>query len=178
MIVLINGSFGSGKSTVARILRNQFAGSVLYDPEWAGLLLRHPARLLKLEGSGTDDFQDIRLWRRSVIYGARLFRFPFSGPLIVPMTFTERGYFDEVVDGLRNRDSNVRMFCLRASLRTIKDRLRQRGDEEDGWLARRIVECSVAHRDPHFGEPIETEQRSANDVAMEIAARIRGASSN
>src|SRR5512138_3370911 len=112
MIVLINGSFGSGKSTVAQLLRDHFSGSVLYDPEWVGLLLRHPARILKFEGAGTDDFQDMPLWRRSVIFGARLFRLPFGRPLIIPMTFTERRYFDEVVGGLRKVDSNLRVFCL------------------------------------------------------------------
>jgi len=178
VIVLINGSFGSGKTTVARLLRYQFPGSVLYDPEWAGLLLRHPSGLLKLEGSGTDDFQDIRLWRRAVIFGARLFRLPFARTLIVPMTFSDRNYFDEVVDGLRRLDANVRIFCLKATLATVKERLRRRGDHENPWLARRIVECSVAHCDPHFGELIETERRSAIEVANDIAARVRGTAIN
>ncbi len=36
MIVMINGSFGVGESTVAKLLRKALAGSVVYDPEWAG----------------------------------------------------------------------------------------------------------------------------------------------
>jgi hypothetical protein len=72
MIVLINGSFGIGKTTVARLLRGHFSGSVLYDPEWAGLLLRHPARLLKFEGSATDDFQDAQRFTSTRISVNRL----------------------------------------------------------------------------------------------------------
>ena len=36
MIVLINGSFGIGKSTVARLLRRRVPRSLVYNPEWAG----------------------------------------------------------------------------------------------------------------------------------------------
>jgi deoxyadenosine/deoxycytidine kinase len=36
MIVVINGSFGVGKTTVAKLLRKAFPGSVVYDPERTG----------------------------------------------------------------------------------------------------------------------------------------------
>src|SRR5688500_4339635 len=97
MIVMINGSFGVGKSTVANLLRRAFPGSAVYDPEWAGLILRRLPKWAKLKGSGTDDFQDIDLWRKSTVAGTKLFRFFASGPIIVPMTFSRRAYFDEVV---------------------------------------------------------------------------------
>ena len=59
MIVIINGSFGVGKTTVARLLRSALSGSVIYDPEWAGsALVRLPA-WVRLQGAGTDDFQNI-----------------------------------------------------------------------------------------------------------------------
>jgi hypothetical protein len=40
------------------------------------------------------------------------------------------------------------------------------------WLARRILECAEAHRDPHFGEPIETEGRTAEKIVEEIVRKI------
>jgi hypothetical protein len=177
MIVLINGSFGVGKSTVAKLLRRALPGSAVYDPEWAGSVLMRLPGWIKLRGSGTDDFQDIALWRRSAVAGTRLFRLFAPGPVIVPMTFSRRAYFDEVVTGVRRLSPELRVFCLKASLPTIKNRLARRGTRAEGpvaeWLARRIEECADAHRDPHFGEPVDTEGRSAREVAEEIVRRLQ-----
>ena len=175
MIVLLNGSFGVGKTTVARLLRGRLAGSALYDPEWAGFVLMRLPSWVKLAGSGTDDFQDIALWRRSAVAGTRLFRYFALGPVIVPMAFCRRAYFDEVVAGLRRLDPELRVFCLKASLATVRQRLVGRGAttaREEAWLERRIIECARAHRDPRFGEPVETEGRSAGEVTEEIAGRL------
>jgi hypothetical protein len=76
MVVLLNGSFGVGKTTVARLLRSSWAGSVVYDPEWCGLALMRLPR--SVTGGRADDFQDMALWRKSVISGARLFRLFFA----------------------------------------------------------------------------------------------------
>lgn len=133
-------------------------------PRWLGALAK-----------GADDFQDAALWRRSAVAGTRLFRLYARGPVVVPMAFTNRAYFDEIVAGVERFDA-VRVFCLRASLETIKGRIVGRGDAVEGpgadWIARRIVECEVAHRDPHFGEPVETEERTPRQVADEIVERL------
>jgi broad-specificity NMP kinase len=176
MIIMINGSFGVGKSTVARLLRKTLTSSVIYDPEIAGSALMRLCEFINLQGSGTDDFQDIVAWRNFTVAGTRLARWYAAGPVIVPMTFSRRDYFDEIVAGINKFDDDVRVFCLRASLPTIKERLAKRGDATDGpgseWLARRIDECSVTLDDPHFGEPVDTEGRTAADVASYIVGRI------
>lgn len=174
MIVMINGSFGVGKTTVAKLLREAVKGSAIYDPEWAGIVLMRLPKWIKPKGSGTGDFQNIDLWRRSVVAGVRLFRLFASGPIIVPMTFSHRAYFDEIVMGLRRLDPELRVFCLKAGLPTVKKRLALRGTEieEAKWIARRIVECAQAHLDPHFGEPVDTEERTADEVAQDIMARL------
>lgn len=177
MIVMLNGSFGVGKTTVAKLLCAAFPGGALYDPEWAGIGLMRLPKWIKLRGSGTDDFQDIQWWRKSAVAGVRLFRMFASGPVIVPMTFTDRAYFDEVGAGLKRLDPELRVFCLKASLPTVKNRLAGRGDKPGGpraeWMARRLVECADAHRDPHFGEPVDTEGRLATEVAAEIVKRLQ-----
>ena len=177
MIVMINGSFGVGKTTIANLLSDAFPGSAIYDPEWTGIGLMRLPKWIKLKGSGTDDFQDIDLWRKSAVMGTRLFRFFVSGPVIVPMTFTDRAYFDEVSMGLKEIDPELRVFCLKASLPTVKKRLVERGAKIRGteaeWIARRIIECADAHFDPHFGEPVDTEDRSAREVAEEIVKRLQ-----
>ena len=180
MIVLINGSFGAGKTTVARLLRGALPGSAIYDPEWAGLFLMRLSRWATLGRAGAKDFQDIRLWRRSAVAGVKLCRSFVPGPVIVPMTFSHRPYFDEVLAGLGHLDPEVRVFCLKAALPTVKKRLAGRGTKIEGpgaeWMARRIVECAEAHRDPHFGEPVETEDRSAREVAADVTERLQASS--
>ncbi len=177
MIVMINGAFGAGKTTVARLLRGALPGSMIFDPEWAGSFLMRLPRWVGLKGSGTDDFQNIELWRRSAVEGVRLFRRLARGPVIVPMTFSRRAYFDEVVTGVRRFDPELRTFCRKVSLPTVEARLVGRGSKVEGpgseWVARRIVECVTAHADPHFGEPVDAEHRPAREVAEEIVERLR-----
>ncbi len=114
MIVMINGSFGVGKTTVAKLLSDALPWSAVYDPEIVGSVLMRLPNWIKLKGSGTDDFQDIDLWRNSVVAGAWLSRFLVPGPVIVPMTFSRRDYFDEVVTGIKRFEPDLRVFCLMA----------------------------------------------------------------
>lgn len=180
MIMMINGLFGVGKTTTAKLLCGALPGSAIYDPEWAGIGLMRLPKWIKLRGSGTNDFQDIDLWRKSAVTGTKLVRFFVSGAVIVPMTFTDRAYFHEVSMGLKEIDSELRVFCLKASLPTIRKRLAERGAKSTGteaeWIARRIIESADAHRDPHFGEPVDTEDRSAREVAEEIVKRLQQSS--
>ena len=173
---MINGAFGVGKTTVAGLIRRAVPGSLVYDPELAGWALERLSRWAHLRGAGTDDFQDIELWRKSVVAGARLVRTVARGPVVVPMAFGRRDYFDEVVAGMSVLDSTVRVFCLRAGMPTILGRLAMRGDDVRGggseWVVRKARACVAAHEDEHFGEPIDTEQRSAREVAQEILDRL------
>ena len=108
MILFLNGSFGVGKTTVGRLLRKRLVGSVLYNPEWVGsVLMRVP---FKFRGSGTDDFQDIELWRKSVVGGIKAFRFFARETLIVPMAFYRKDYFNEIVGEIRKFDNHLRIF--------------------------------------------------------------------
>jgi hypothetical protein len=178
MTVMINGSFGVGKTTIAKLLRSSLPGSVIYDPEWVGFILNRLPRWIKLKRSGSwDDYQNIGLWRRTTVAGVRLFGLFASGVIIVPMAFSNRSYFEEVVTAIRHFDAEFRVFCLKASLATVKKRLVERGTKIEGpgteWIARRIIECVEAHHDPYFGEPVDTEDHSAHQVAEEILKRLR-----
>ena len=176
MVIMINGSFGVGKTTVARLLQKALPGSSIYDPEIAGVALMRTGKWFKLTPWQTDDFQNLSLWRRSVGAGVRIFSRLRSGPVIVPMTFSCREIFEAVVSDLRSRGADLRLFCLTASLATIEERLAQRRldpkGEEGVWVARRVKECVEAHRDSYFGEAVDTESRSANDVANDILRRL------
>jgi hypothetical protein len=171
VILIINGAFGVGKTTVAGLIHRAVPGSLVYDPELTGWALKRLSRWIPMRGAGTDDFQDIELWRKSVVAGARLVRTVARGPVVVPMAFSRRDYFDEVVAGMSVLDSTVRVFCLRAGMPTILGRLAMRGDGNE-WVVRNARACVAAHEDEHFGEPIDAEQRSAREIAQEILDRL------
>ena len=93
MVVFLDGAFGIGKTTVARRLRALLPGSAIFDPEWVGLVLRRLPRAISLAGRGTDDFQDLPLWRRGSVLGIRAAR-AVRDPVIVPMAFSNRAYLE------------------------------------------------------------------------------------
>lgn len=176
---MINGSFGVGKTTVARLLHKALPGSLIYDPEWFGVALMRLGRFFRITRWQTDDFQNIPLWRRSVSAGVGLFSRLRSGPVIVPMTFSSREYFDQVITELTHRGLKPQVFCLAASLQTIQRRLGSRrldpGGQEAMWLQRRIRECVAAHVDEHFGESVDAESRRPDEIAGEILRKLQKA---
>jgi deoxyadenosine/deoxycytidine kinase len=174
MILFLNGAFGVGKTTVGRILRKRLAGSFLYNPEWVGsVLMRLP---FKFQGSGTDDFQDVELWRKSVVGGVKFFRFFAHKTLIVPMAFYRKDYFNEIIGEIRKFDDQLKIFCLTASFENILRRLEKRGEKiesgEDNWTIRKAKLCIESHADKCFGESINTNGKNAVAVANEILTRL------
>ena len=173
MILLINGSFGIGKTTVGLILRRQIMGSILFNPEWVGSVLMHLP--IKFKGSGTDDFQDLDLWRKSVVRSVKIFRFFARETVIVPMAFSRKDYLDEIISGISKFDNQIRIFCLKAGLDVITKRLEKRGEkieDENNWSIRKAKICVEAHKNDYFGESIDTNKLSAVEVANEILKRL------
>jgi hypothetical protein len=92
------------------------------------------------------------------------------------MAFSNRAYFDEIVADIRRFEAELRLFCLKASESTIRERLVGRGTAVEGadaaWITRRVKECVAAHEDAHFGEPVDTEAHSAQEIAENILQRL------
>ena len=172
MVVFINGSFGIGKTTVARLLAQRLSGSAVFDPEPAGLALRRLALLFPLR-ERTDDFQDLASWRRTSIRAIGL-ALRVRKTVIVPMAFSNLSYLGEFLEHFRDRGVPTLHFCLTAPYDVIVDRLRarerQRGPTQ--WMLRRSAEYCEAHNAPEFAAHIPTADRLALGVASEIAERI------
>ena len=170
MIVFINGAFGIGKTTVARELVARLPDSLLFDPELVGIPLQRLARVFRRR---IVDFQDLPVWRRLTVTGLRGAR-RIAKNVIVPMSFSEPSYLEEVVRGARRVDAATHHFCLVAPEAVVHERLRKRGADptKNAWEFRRASECCSVHGDATFGTHVPAAERSAEALAADILRRI------
>ena len=166
MIIWINGPFGVGKTTVAKLLARRIAGASLFDPEEIGFMLR---RVIPREWK-TGDFQDLPLWRKLTVCALRGIVEHHPQPVIVPMTLVNAVYFNEVIGELRNSKVEVHHFSLLASKSTLRRRLvcRFAPPWSTVWAARQMNRCIAALERPEFSKQVNTENHSVAEVADEI----------
>ena len=174
MFVLLNGSFGIGKTTTAKHLVHAVAGAAISDPEHLGYVLRRlPAFALGLRQQPAD-YQDMVLWRRLIVMQARWVR-RRSDVVIIPMAFTNRDYLAGF-EGALAATAPVTKLCLVAPLDVVRSRLHRRGVAEGRrglteFELRRSEECVAAHSDPFFGTPVSA-MAAPEAVIAEIRALI------
>jgi hypothetical protein len=165
MILLLNGAFGIGKTTVARLVVARLPRAVLFDPEPIGIALQRAARLVRRE---VADFQDLRAWRRLTIAGLRATRVLYPN-LVVPMAFSNAAYLEEIRAALSRFEPRVLHVCLVAPEHVVHQRLRGRGGA-GGWEYRRASECCIAHQSEAFAVRVNAADREPGDIADEITA--------
>ena len=170
MILFINGPFGVGKTTVARVLVEKTPNAMLYDPETIGSVLQRVLGPVKK----ADDFQDYALWRKLVVAVARVLRAASAGTLVIPMTVWRRDYFDPIVAGLRRVDPDLRCFRLTASEGELARRISSDSEDEGayGWRMSHLEVCMDALRDRAFGAEVPTDGRMPAEVADRILRSI------
>jgi AAA domain-containing protein len=117
MIVWINGSFGSGKTTLVDELHARMPDSLLFDPENIGYVL------VEIVGSPTGDFQDLRQWRAQVANFAIGLYEEYQRPVFVPMTLINPQYLGEIMGAIAKAGIPVRHFFLNASRELLEQRI-------------------------------------------------------
>ena len=174
MVIFVNGSFGVGKTTVARLLAQRLPRSALFDPEPLGVVLMRFSAPWP-SSAPSDDFQDLSVWRTLSIGSIRALR-RFRETVVVPMAFSNVAYLDQFLTSVRQRDRETYHFCLTAPMEIVRARLMARAGRRDPtvWQLRRGAECCAAHQRPEFAERIATEGRSPQHVADEIIDRVAG----
>lgn len=167
MVIFVNGSFGVGKTTVARLLVQRLPGSALFDPEPPGVGLQRLLRPFRR----VDDFQDLRAWRLWSIRLIRALR-GLRSTIVVPMAFSNEEYLRQFVTQIGRGDAETLHFCLTAPLAVVQQRLRQRAGPRGptDWQLRRAAECCSEHQRPEFAVHVPTENRSPPQIADEILA--------
>jgi tRNA uridine 5-carbamoylmethylation protein Kti12 len=170
MIIWINGSFGSGKTTTAAELNKRLNTSFIFDPENTGYYIREnlPKELY------TSDFQDIKLWRDFNFSMLSYMKSKFDGVVIVPMTIVNPEYFESIVTKLRVEGHDVRHFTLIASRETLFKRLRNRGDQDGGWTYQQVERCIAGLSNDIFEEHIITDELEVRDIVDKIIEAVQG----
>jgi hypothetical protein len=169
MLLWINGPFGGGKTATAYELNRRLPGSVVCDPERVGYGMHRmlPAAL-------RSDYQDLPTWRRSVMELLALTLAAWDGPVIVPMTLVNSGYFQEIIGSLREDGFAVHHFALLAEPATVRRRLARRslGTElkPGSWAIDHLSECLQRLRAPEFARHVHTDQQTVAQVADAIAS--------
>ena len=174
MIIMINGAFGAGKTTLANALCKELPGSMIFDPEEVGYMLRNviPEERKRIEAP-EGDFQDLDLWRElTVEVGGRLFE-RYGTDLIVPMTIRKQEYLTAITEGFKQKGQEVMHFCLMASKETIHERLRSRGEEEGNWCFMQTDACLLAYETGEFDTYLETEGKTIEELTSFIVGTVQ-----
>lgn len=172
MIIMINGAFGIGKTSVAHLLNDKLPNSMIYDPEDIGYMLREiVVRTNHLEV--VDDYQHLKLWCDLTVDVARQLQQHYQRHLIVPMTLAFPEYFYKIKSGFSNFETTVHHFCLMASSDTIRQRLARRGEQPNCWAEQQIPRCLDAFATYDYETYIDTENLSLDAVTELIFKQIR-----
>jgi len=119
MIVWINGTHGSGKTTTAPLVQRLIPGSRVFDAEKVGETLMDISPGLP----ETDNFQHWPPWRTLVVETARQVLDYTGGTLIIPMTVLVEEYWREIGTGLAGHGIPVRHVVLHADPDTLRERI-------------------------------------------------------
>ncbi len=164
MIIWLNGAFGAGKTQTAYELHRRLARSYVYDPENIGYFIRDniPSEISK------PDFQDHPMWRSFNLEMLDHIASHYDGDVIVPMTITNRAYYDELVGALAEKHP-LRHYILWASRKTLLKRLAYRFERRSSWGAQQIRRCLDAFEHEITEQKILTDDLSIDEVVEKIA---------
>ena len=169
MIIMINGAFGVGKTSVASELVEAMDNSMLFDPEVVGFMLRHVIQdEIKKTDERTDNFQDLKMWRSLTVSVAEQLQTTYKKNLIVPMTIYNKGYFQHIFNGFKRIDEETYHFCLTAKKETIHRRLLERGETEGNWCFQQTDKCMAAFEDTCFKKFISTDELNVAEIVKII----------
>jgi predicted kinase len=171
VIVFLNGAFGVGKTSTARILQAEIPGSILFDPEWVGSML------MAALGERPDwpaDYQLLPAWRRIVVSTVHELRRELDDPLIVPMTVLRAEVWRELSAGFREADAELRAFRLTATEATLRARILCRPEDEGphDWCLGQMPAALAALQDEEYGIEIPTDERTPGEIGAAILGTL------
>ena len=146
-ILMLNGAFGAGKTTLAVEILRRRPDLMLFDPEEVGFML------WKIIGT-REDFQTLPSWAPLVVHTARGLIETTGRGLVVPMTLVDRTNLRTIREGFAGI-APTRHFTLVVSRETLARRLTGRG--ADPWAFDQIERCVGALEGPEFATHLDAE---------------------
>ena len=120
-----------------------------------------------------DDFQDYRLWRTINYEMLKNLYIEFE-VIIVPMTITNKQYYNEIVGRLERNGIDIKHFILIASKENIISRLNARGNSTE-WAYMQVDRCDKAFKDDYLkGQKIDTNNKNVDEVCNKLIKLIYG----
>lgn len=171
VIIWINGTHGSGKTTTSRFVQKLVPDSRVFDAEKVGETLMD----IRPGLPHTDNFQHWPPWRSLVVETARHVLLYTGGTLVMPMTVLVEQYWREISSGLAQHAVPVRHFVLHADQQTLRKRIES--DTVMGPSSFRLAylepyaEAALAWLHDE-AEVIDTNNASAEEVAVKIATAV------
>lgn len=171
MLVWLNGSFGVGKSTTARLMVEGNTRWRAFDPEWVGYMVR--ASLSDQSFGG--DFQHLRSWRRLVpVVAAEVAAHTGQG-LVAVQTVLRQSYWNELEDGARRQGFQLFHVVLDADPGVLRRRIETADDQTARQWRLDHVDMYMAARDWLLAAAdlvIDTTATPAYDVAAQVLAAV------
>lgn len=172
MIIMLNGPFGVGKSTIAELLHDRLPHAMIYDPEIIGAALRTLTDGVRDPLEETDDYQDLVLWPHLTVLVATQLHQRYQRHLIVPMTIVHPDYWSVITAGFTSIAPPLYHFCLVASPATVHARLCARDGGSNEWAWRKSQDYIPRFNDERFQIHIDTEERSPEAIAQVILTHV------
>ncbi|MEU8333630.1 AAA family ATPase [Micromonospora sp. NPDC048839] len=175
-MIWVNGAFGAGKTTLAQRLVANDPRLLLFDAELPGFMLRE---IVAVPPSG--DFQDLRVWRRSVVDTAVALLQEYGRPLVVPMTVVTRSYLEEIFDGLRGRGVSVDHFFVDVPGEVLRKRIMDqvvwpddqvRDAQVRSWRLEQVQRCCAAVESMPTGTVVLDGRLSVTELAERVTAAL------
>jgi chloramphenicol 3-O-phosphotransferase len=170
VIVWLNGTFGSGKTSTALRLHERIPGSRVFDPETVGYMLAP-----NLADRAVSDFQHWPPWRPLVTATASELARYTGEHLIAPQTVLVRDYLEEIFTGLRASGLAVFHVLLDADENVLRRRI-EGSQEARSWRLAHLAGYRVAR--PWLIQAadlvVDTAELAPDAVADRIASALPG----
>ena len=161
MIIFINGSINSGKSTISKLLAKKIKNSAILEIDE----LRNFIEWMPLEKSIPLNWQNAFSLIKNFVKN--------KINIIVPYPVSQKNY-EKINEELKDIETEVYFFTLNPSLDVV---LKNRGNRElDDWEKNRIKHhYEIGINNPKFGEIIDNTFKKPEETVDEIYSKINNA---